>query len=81
MLYPDTLTDHLHVAKNFYRSFLWVVFVPSGCMTQLMVALRSLSNEGDTSKPSSLQTIELHATWICSSLLMSAETVRIPASP
>ena len=40
-----------------------------------------VAKDGEISSPNSLHTSELHATCICSSLEMSAETVRIPASP
>ena len=46
-----------------------------------MVAFLSLSKEGEGDKPNSRHTRELAPTWSCSSLEMSADTVRRAASP
>ena len=78
---PSYISRSLESNQNFLSKYLSVVLVLSGCITQWIVALRRLSKEADGLSPSSAQTRPLVATWICSSLLMSAETVRIPASP
>ena len=46
-----------------------------------MVAFLSLSKEGEGERPNSAHTRELHPTWICSSLEISADTVRRAGQP
>ena len=77
---PSYIKRSLESNQNFLSKNL-LALLPRGCITQLIVALRSLSRLGEISKFSSLQTKLFAATWICSSREMSAETVRIPASP
>ena len=79
--FPSYINRSLESSQNFLFKYLSVAVLDSGCITQLIVALRSLSRLGEALSPSSAQTRLLVATCICSSRLMSAEVVRIAASP
>ena len=78
---PSYIRRSLESVQNFLLKYLLFDVVFKGSKIQLIVAFLSLSKEELGRKPRSAHTRLLQATWICSSLEMSADTVLRAASP
>ena len=77
---PSYISRSLASSQNFLSKYLSTL-ADNGCMIQLIVALLNLSSDLLGVRPSSARTRLFVATCICSSLDISALTVRKPASP
>jgi len=73
---PSYIKRSLASSQKFLFKYLSVVFIPRGSNIQLIVAFLSLSKEAEGRKPNSVHTRVFVPTWICSSLEISADTVR-----